>query len=118
MIRALLRYTDWWQPASASVAIVGTARRGRDFGDGIPKGLLATLDERTELCRRMRLVEDRDRRLLFLWYVKQLIAQDIAKEMRLSRRQVFRRRANAVRLIVDLDPDGNADRTSALPAAG
>ena len=118
VIRALLRYTDWWQPTSTSVAIVGSARRGRDFGDGIPKGLLATLDERTELCRRMRLVEDRDRRLLFLWYVKQLIAKDIAKELRLSRRQVFRRRASAVRLIVDLGPDGNADGTPALPAAG
>lgn len=102
VIRALLRYTDWWQPATASILQIGAARRSRDFSDGIPSGLLSTLDERTELCRRMHALTDPDRSVLILWYVKQLSAQDIAKALHVSRRQVFRRRARAVRELVEL----------------
>ena len=54
----------------------------------------------------MRFLEDRDRRLLFLWYVTQLTASEIARELKLSRRQVFRRRARAVTELVKLgDPE-------------
>jgi len=106
VIFLLLRYTDWWQPPSTSVIQVGSARRGSDLSSGFREGLLETLDERTELSRRMRFLEDRDRRLLFLWYVTQLTASEIARELKLSRRQVFRRRARAVTELVKLgDPE-------------
>src|SRR6266542_4009402 len=71
-----------------------------DVGDGIRRGLLETLDERAELCRRMRTMNETDRRILFLWYVKQLSAQDISKEVGISRRQCFRRRARAIRILL------------------
>jgi DNA-directed RNA polymerase specialized sigma24 family protein len=100
VIGSLIRYTDWWQPMTSSVLQVGWARRGTDLTDGIRQGLLDTLDERSELCRRMRGIEEIDRRILFLWYVTQLTAQDIAKEVGISRRQCFRRRARAVRLLL------------------
>jgi DNA-directed RNA polymerase specialized sigma subunit len=103
VIGSLIRYTDWWQPATSSVLQVGVARRGSDVADGIPHGLLETLDERTELCRRMRRIDDTDRSILFLWYVKQLAAQDIAREVGISRRQCFRRRARAIRVLLDED---------------
>lgn len=106
VIMALLRYTDWWQPGTASVIQVGAARRNASFSDGIPVGLLATLDERTELCRRMQLVSESERHVLFLWYVRQLAVEDIARELRISRRQCFRRRTSAIRKIVELgEPD-------------
>jgi DNA-directed RNA polymerase specialized sigma24 family protein len=102
VITSLLRYTDWWQPLSASVLQVGGARRSSGVSDGIPSGLLATLDERTELCRRMQAVDDQDRMVLVLWYVKQLAAKDIGRAMHLSRRHVFRRRASAIRKLVEM----------------
>ena len=108
VIRALLRYTDWWQPVTSSIIQIGAARRSSGFGDGVPEGLLATLGERTELCRRMQLVDDADRQVLFCWYVQQLSAKDIAKAMRVSRRQVFRRRGSAIRKILDLGQDPEA----------
>ena len=43
----------------------------------------------------------RDRRLLYLWYLRQLPAHEIARELRISRRQCFRRRATAIRAIVE-----------------
>jgi DNA-directed RNA polymerase specialized sigma24 family protein len=101
VIGSLVRYTDWWQPATSSLLQVGWARRGSALPDGIRVGLLDTLDERSELCRRMRKVDDTDRRILFLWYVKQLPAQDIAREVGISRRQCFRRRARAIRILLD-----------------
>lgn len=106
VVLALLRYTDWWQPGTSSVIQVGGARRNAYISDGIPSGLLSTLDERTELCRRMQHVSEAERRVLFLWYVRQLAVEDISKELRISRRQCFRRRASAIRKIVELgEPD-------------
>ncbi|HYT81498.1 MAG TPA: sigma factor-like helix-turn-helix DNA-binding protein [Actinomycetota bacterium] len=100
VIGSLVRYTDWWQPSTSSLLQVGWARRDTDVGDGIRRGLLETLDERAELCRRMRTMNETDRRILFLWYVKQLSAQDISKEVGISRRQCFRRRARAIRILL------------------
>ena len=67
--------------------------------------MLDTLPERDELCRRMRQLNERDRRLLYLWYLRQLPAHEIARELRISRRQCFRRRASAIRRIVELGHD-------------
>jgi DNA-directed RNA polymerase specialized sigma subunit len=102
VVRALLTYTDWWQPVTASIYQVGAARRSSSHSDGMRAGLLSTLDLRTELCIRMSQLPERDRRLLFLWYVEQLTVEEIAKDIRISRRQCFRRRSQAIREIVKL----------------
>ncbi|MFB3739253.1 MAG: hypothetical protein ACE14W_09870 [Candidatus Velamenicoccus archaeovorus] len=105
VVRALLTYTDWWQPTTASIYRVGNRRSGLAT-DGIRGGLLDTLSERAELCRRMQQVAPRDRHLLCLWYLSQLPAHEIARELGISRRQCFRRRAASVRLLVELgDPE-------------
>jgi DNA-directed RNA polymerase specialized sigma subunit len=111
VIRSLLRYTDWWQPATSSILQVGVARRGSDLHDGIKDGLLDSMDERTELCRRMQQVQEMDRQILFLWYVRQLSAQDIARAVGISRRQCFRRRANAIRALVPDEETPNEGRS-------
>ena len=101
VVWALITYTDWWQPNTSSVYHVGKLR-GSFVSDGIRGGLLDTLPEREELCRRMQRIAERDRLLLFLWYLRELPAIDIARELRISRRQCFRRRAAVIRRIVDL----------------
>lgn len=109
IIRSLVSYTDWWQPSTSSVIPVGAARRGSAATDGLRPGLLESLDERTELSRRMRSMDDRDRHLLFLWYVRQLPVSDIAQELRISRRHCFRLRSGALRRLVEL---GDSDRAA------
>jgi len=103
VVYALLTYTDWWQPFTSSVLQVGGARRTSGFGDGIREGLLDTVDERSELSRRIRALDERDRRILVLWYVGQLPAHEVAKEVGISRRHCFRRRSAALRALVDDD---------------
>ena len=102
VVTSLLIYTDWWQPSTTSVLHVGLGRRDRGLTDPFRPGLLDTLEERTELSHRMQAVDERDRHLLFLWYVRQLEAADIARSLGISRRQCFRRRARAIRTIVEL----------------
>jgi hypothetical protein len=103
VIRALLTYTDWWQPSTTSVMQVGALRRtGQQFRDGLSSGLIPTLPVRTELSRRMCQLDERDRRVLFLWYVQQLAVSDIATIVGVSRRHCFRIRAAAIRKLVDL----------------
>jgi DNA-directed RNA polymerase specialized sigma subunit len=103
VVRGLLTYTDWWQPTTSSVLQVGAARRSSSLADGIGIGLLDRLDERAELRRRMQVLGESDRRLLYLWYVAQLPAASIARTLGISRRQCFRRRSSAIRRIVDFD---------------
>jgi DNA-directed RNA polymerase specialized sigma subunit len=101
VIWCLITYTDWWQPATASVYQVGSANRDRNLSEGFRSGLLDHLDERSELRQRMELIEDRDRLLLVLWYVEQLSVEDISRRLRISRRQCFRRRSKAIRTLVE-----------------
>ena len=103
VVRALIRFTDWWQPITSSILQVGDARRSSGYSDGIRDGLLDTMDERSELSRRVRELDDRDRRILFLWYVKELPAHEVAREVGISRRQCFRRRSASLRALVDDD---------------
>jgi DNA-directed RNA polymerase specialized sigma subunit len=84
------------------VLLVGAARRSTSVTDGIGIGLLERLDERAELRHRMQALSEEDRRLLYLWYVVQLPASRIAQLVGISRRQCFRRRASAIRRIVEL----------------
>lgn len=107
--RALVVYTDWWQPASTSVIQVGPSwSGGRWRGEGLRPGLLETLDERSELQRRMAFLKEIDRQLLFLWYVQQLSVEEISQLLRISRRQCFRRRAQALKRLVELGEDDAA----------
>ena len=102
VIRCLVTYTDWWQPASGSVLLVGAARRSTGVGGGLHPGLIDTLEERAELCRRILHLEDRDRRVLFLWYVAQASAAEVARAIGVSQRQAHRLRARVVQRIVEL----------------
>ena len=104
IVWALVTYTDWWQPNTASLYRVGN-RRETFASDGIRAGLLDKLPERDELCRRMQRVAEQDRRLLYLWYLRQLPAHEIARDLGIGRRQCFRRRAAVIRRLVELgDP--------------
>ena len=105
VIRALLTYTDWWQPSTGSILQVGSARRDANAGDGLRAGLVETIDARTELCRRMEALSERERHVLFLWYVRQLAAHEIARELDISRRQCFRLRSRAVDALTDTSVD-------------
>lgn len=112
VIWALITYTDWWQPNTASLYQVG-GRHGGYVADGIRGGLLDSLPLRDELCRRMEQIAERDRYLLYLWYLREFDAQEIARELKISRRQCFRRRAAAIHLLVDLgDPEFAARRSA------
>lgn len=105
--RCLVTYPDCLQPSTGSVLSFSGVKR-KDRGDGLRAELTNGLEVRTELSRRMQLLEERDRRLLFLWYVRHLHVDEIASDLGVSRRQCFRRRASAIRTIVDAGNSGAA----------
>ena len=70
-------------------------------GNGCNIDSLETIDERTELCHRMQLVDERDRRLLFLWYVMELRPGDVARRIRVSRVHCYRLRQAALSALCD-----------------
>src|SRR5260370_623951 len=81
----LRRYRDVFDPRTTSILLV--SRQGFDPSQGpFRAGFLSRLDEREELRQRMadRLAE-RERKLLFLWYVVGLRPCDRARPVRVSR---------------------------------
>lgn len=96
----LVTYPDCLQPSTGSVLNFSGLKR-KDRGDGLRAELTDLLEVRVDLGRRMQTLEERDRQLLFLWYVRHLHVDEIAGELGMSRRQCFRRRANAIRTIVE-----------------
>ena len=98
--RCLVTYPDCLQPSTGSVLSFSGLKR-KDRGDGLRAELTNGLELRAELNRRMQLLEERDRQLLFLWYVRHLHVDEIADHLGVSRRQCFRRRASAIRTIVE-----------------
>lgn len=107
VVLALLTYTDWYQPSTASVMQVG-GRRTRGGSDGLPPALLGMFDVRAELRSRMRSLSERERGVLVLWYVRQLSVDDIARELGISRRHCFRLRSRAISRLVELSDPGRA----------
>jgi hypothetical protein len=101
VISMLRRYRDVFDPKTTSILLV--SRQGFDPTQGpFRAGFVSRLDEREELRRRMtdRLAE-RERRLLFLWYVMELRPGDVARRIRVSRVHCYRLRQAALSALCD-----------------
>ena len=113
VISLLRRYREVFDPKTTSVLLV--SRQGFDPSQGpFRAGFLSRLDEREELRRRMadRLAE-RERKLLFLWYVVELRPGDVARTIRVSRVHCYRLRNDALAALCDGEVPGGRD---ALPS--
>jgi len=82
-------------PNSHSLITVGGSRRG-SLGDPFRPGFLAALEVRTELVRLLRLLDERSRRLLLLWFVQGRPVVEIANELGISRVHCYRLRNKAL----------------------
>jgi DNA-directed RNA polymerase specialized sigma24 family protein len=103
--RALRRYTDAYQPRSASVLAGVVAPKGNDQFPFAP-ALLDDLEVRSELRVRMAFLDTEQVHVLVRWYVEGVAAATIAGGLGRSLRHVYRVRTRAVERIVEL---GHAD---------
>jgi hypothetical protein len=113
VISMLRRYRDVFDARTTSLLLV--SRQGFDPSQGpFRAGFLSRLDEREELRQRMadRLAE-RERKLLFLWYVVEMRPCDVARTIRVSRVHCYRLRNDALAALCDGQASGGRD---ALPS--
>lgn len=110
IIRALARTRHAVDPRTGSIIFVSGAKSGnKDPFGGV---FLAGIEERSELVRRLRLIEPRDRKLLFLWYVEGLPVTTIAKRLGISRVHCYRLRKRALQQMTTPDvPDASTPVT-------
>lgn len=99
LIRALARYGDEAGPRTGSLMFVGGAPPRSH--DPFHPGVIAGLEERAELARRLRRLDDRDRLLVFLWYVRGWSVPNIAAHLGISRVHCYRVRDRALRAMLD-----------------
>lgn len=103
--RALGRYADPFQPRGGSVAVLH--RRAGEGRFPFHPALLDELEEREELRRRMAALSPTDAVVLVRWYVEGALPEAIARDLRCSRRHVYRRRRAAVAALVEAGAGGD-----------
>ena len=97
----LKRYRDVFDPKTSSVIQASQGAFDPSLGP-FRNGFIARLDEREELRRRMaERIEDRERRLLFLWYVADLPPAGVARTLGISRMHAYRLRKGALSALCD-----------------
>jgi len=103
--RALRHYADAVQARSTSIMACSSSGGG---GDRFPfhPSLLDSLDERTELRRRMVWLEPEEREVLVGWYVSGLGPHTVAARMNRSVRHVYRLRRSAIEYLVSMSTAG------------
>jgi DNA-directed RNA polymerase specialized sigma24 family protein len=113
LVRALARYGDEAGPRTGSVMFVsGAPPRSHD---PFHPGVIAGLEERAELARRLRRLSDRDRLLVFLWYVEGWRVPEIADHLGISRVHCYRVRDRALGAMLD-EPKPNRAHVTSSPS--
>lgn len=109
IISALKRFRDVYDPRTASFMLAGGGG-GDPHAEPFRKGFIAHFDERAELTRRLRRLDDRARRLILLWHVEGRPVTHIAKLIGVSRVHCYRLSRRALEEM--LDPAVGTERTS------
>jgi DNA-directed RNA polymerase specialized sigma24 family protein len=104
--RALRHYSDALQASSSSIMTCSSS--GSSGADRFPfhPALLDSLEERTELRRRMVWLEPEEREVLVGWYVSGLGPHAVASAMGRSVRHVYRLRRSAIDYLVSMSTAG------------
>jgi len=103
VVGALVRFGHSTGPRTRSVVFAGGKPPGDDPDPFLP-GFLSDLDERTELTRRLKRLPDRERLLLFLWYIEGTPVTSISGTLGLSRAHCYRLRNQALRTLASDAP--------------
>jgi hypothetical protein len=108
VIRALTRFGDVFDPRTGSILFLGGTRGFRT--EPFHPGFLAGVEERAELARRLHRLGQRERLLLFLWYVEGDSASEIAERLGISRVHCYRLRNRALTALASPDAPALARR--------
>ena len=113
IVRALSRVRREVDPRTGSIIFLGGTRSSHT--DPYPPAFLSGIEERSELVRRLRLIEPRERLLLFLWYVEGLPVAAIAQRLGISRVHCYRLRKHALRQMTTGEiPEATAGTKTAI----
>jgi len=108
--RALARLGQEFEPRTGSILFAGGQAR-RTESEPFGPGFLSWMENRGELIRRLRQLDQRDRLLLFLWYVQAWPPYRVAERLGISRVHCYRLRNRALRALAgSSNPDGDASR--------
>lgn len=114
IVRALTTFQDTVDPRSGSIMFLVGSRSGPR--DPFHPAFLRGVDDRAELVKRLRLIEPRERLLLFLWYVAGWPVPSIAAHLGISRVHCYRLRNRALGRMTAGDTAEDEDSVS-MPTA-
>lgn len=99
--------------ATGSLLRPAQRRSGRDPFTG---SLAARLDDRSELAAAFQVLHERERLLLYLWYIEDRPVEEIAARLGVSRGHCYRLRASALAALTS-DPTARAEAEAEAEAS-
>lgn len=99
VVRALKRMHDAYDPRTTSLMAVGGV--SDPHSEPFRAGFISHFEERTEVARRLELLEPKERRLLVLWHVEGHAVTQIARKLGISRVHCYRLERKALDRMLD-----------------
>jgi DNA-directed RNA polymerase specialized sigma24 family protein len=95
LMDALARFEEYPGPGSISLISVERVKRAA-IGEPFRAGFLTSVEQRSELLRLLRRLDERSQRLLLLWFVKDRPPAEVANDLGISRVHCYRLRNRAL----------------------
>ncbi|GFP25381.1 hypothetical protein HKBW3S43_01132 [Candidatus Hakubella thermalkaliphila] len=106
VVRALVTLPDYYQIKSSSLITILARKKYYDKGrDPFGRKFLDNLEVRYELLRRLALLDERERNLLFMWYIETKPVVEIARKLHISRMHCYRLRLKALDNIISMNSE-------------
>lgn len=100
VVGALKAFREHYHPKSSGILLVSNKTTDVD-ADPFRRGFLDTVDLRSQLLRRLALLDERERAVLMLWYVMDLPVRTVCEKLSLSRSHCYRLRDRALVAMID-----------------
>jgi DNA-directed RNA polymerase specialized sigma24 family protein len=114
IVRALKRFRDCYDPRTTSV--LSFTSHADPHGDPFRRGFISHFEERAELIRRLRLLDERERLLLLMWHTEGRPVTEIARLLGMSRVHAYRVQRKALDQMLSIDEQLAPENVAAATA--
>jgi RNA polymerase sigma factor (sigma-70 family) len=98
--KVLKAFRGHYDPKSVSVLVASNRTTDVD-ADPFRRGFLDSMDLRTELLKRLASLDELQRAVILLWYLKDLPVKSICEQLNVSRSNCYRLRDRALAMMLD-----------------
>ncbi len=103
IIKLLQILNDYYHIRSNSIVTIGSSRKNFHQYSPFRKGFLSSIDERTEIIKRLNRLEGRKKYILLRYYTFSKPISEISNQLKISQRHFYRLKKDALNQLTEDD---------------